>query len=253
MSSNQDVVDHLLFHDFIKACHAAASKQDFMLLIYPKLCKLFSHEMFVCGIGRISDLHVDHVINISFPENYIRKIITKDNYIRSPMVRKWVKERRPVYADAQDVKSMAVQECEREWPELFEYYGLRNIVGCGVLSACGNVAGYFSFANVPRWTEKDSYLLEIIVPHLQYALTNTYYLSSIRGIYRVEPKTLLSQREQEILKWICVGKSNGDIAHILSISPWTVKIHVGNILVKLNAANRGHAAAKAIQSGLVRV
>jgi DNA-binding CsgD family transcriptional regulator len=63
----------------------------------------------------------------------------------------------------------------------------------------------------------------------------------------------LTPREREVLAWISKGKSNFEIGAILGISAWTVKIHVGSILGKLNASTRGHAIAKAVSAGLVAV
>lgn len=52
----------------------------------------------------------------------------------------------------------------------------------------------------------------------------------------------LTRREKDILKGICQGLSNNDIANLHSISLHTVKNHVIRILSKLNANNRAHAA-----------
>ena len=61
----------------------------------------------------------------------------------------------------------------------------------------------------------------------------------------------LTEREIEILKWLTEGKSSWDIGKILSISERTVKFHVNNICVKLNAVNRTHAVAKAILNNII--
>lgn len=53
-----------------------------------------------------------------------------------------------------------------------------------------------------------------------------------------------SAREIEILRWVSVGRTNAEIARLLSISPFTVKNHMKRILRKLGAANRTEAAAK---------
>ncbi|OHA67878.1 MAG: hypothetical protein A3C82_00460 [Candidatus Wildermuthbacteria bacterium RIFCSPHIGHO2_02_FULL_47_12] len=52
----------------------------------------------------------------------------------------------------------------------------------------------------------------------------------------------LSEREVGILRLICQGKRNKDIAFILRISENTVKTHVQRIMAKLGAANRTQAA-----------
>ena len=54
----------------------------------------------------------------------------------------------------------------------------------------------------------------------------------------------LSAREQEIVRWIAEGKTNTEIAAILSISSFTVKNHAQRIFRKLDATNRTEAVAK---------
>ncbi|NOZ54923.1 MAG: helix-turn-helix transcriptional regulator [Gammaproteobacteria bacterium] len=61
----------------------------------------------------------------------------------------------------------------------------------------------------------------------------------------------LTDREIEILRWLMEGKSSWDVGKILSISERTVKYHVNNICVKLNAVNRTHAVAKAILNNII--
>lgn len=61
----------------------------------------------------------------------------------------------------------------------------------------------------------------------------------------------LSKREQEILKWAANGKSNWDISIILGISERTVEFHLTNIMQKLDAVNRSHAVAIALDIGLI--
>jgi len=55
----------------------------------------------------------------------------------------------------------------------------------------------------------------------------------------------LSEREQEVLDLIALGKTNSDIAKALYISVRTVKFHVSSILTKLGVRNRTEAALKA--------
>jgi DNA-binding CsgD family transcriptional regulator len=54
-------------------------------------------------------------------------------------------------------------------------------------------------------------------------------------------KVGLSNREYEILQLISGGLSNGEIGEKLFISESTVKTHVSNILLKLNAKRRTQA------------
>lgn len=60
----------------------------------------------------------------------------------------------------------------------------------------------------------------------------------------------LSERELEVLKLIAQGLTNQEIATRLSLSEWTVRTHVRNILGKLHLANRTQAALFALREGL---
>ena len=61
----------------------------------------------------------------------------------------------------------------------------------------------------------------------------------------------LTEREKEILQLVSRGLSNKAIAQTLALSVGTVKVHVSNILGKLDVSNRTEATIKALQLGLV--
>jgi LuxR family transcriptional regulator, quorum-sensing system regulator CciR len=61
----------------------------------------------------------------------------------------------------------------------------------------------------------------------------------------------LSRREIECLRWAAVGKTDGEIAMILSRSCATIRFHIHNAAVKLNAVNRSQTVFKAGQLGFL--
>jgi DNA-binding NarL/FixJ family response regulator len=61
----------------------------------------------------------------------------------------------------------------------------------------------------------------------------------------------LSQREIEVLTLISKGKSNKEAAQLLFITEDTIKMHVKNILQKLQASDRTQAVVIALQRGLL--
>lgn len=61
----------------------------------------------------------------------------------------------------------------------------------------------------------------------------------------------LTARERECLHWTANGKTSQEIATILELSEHTVNHYLSAACQKLNAANRAHAVAKAIRSGLL--
>ena len=66
------------------------------------------------------------------------------------------------------------------------------------------------------------------------------------GASHAEP---LTAREREVLHLICAGYSNKEIADLLALAEGTVKNHVSNLLLKLDARDRTRAALKALQEG----
>lgn len=60
----------------------------------------------------------------------------------------------------------------------------------------------------------------------------------------------LTKREVDVLKGICEGKSNKEIARDLDLQEVTVKLHVKTLSRKLGAKNRTHAAMIARDSGM---
>jgi len=71
-----------------------------------------------------------------------------------------------------------------------------------------------------------------------------------------EPEALLqrnplTQREQEILALLAVGKTNQEIAEVLYIAPGTVRVHVHAILNKLEVRDRTQAVIIALQKHLI--
>jgi DNA-binding NarL/FixJ family response regulator len=61
----------------------------------------------------------------------------------------------------------------------------------------------------------------------------------------------LTQREREVLALVVAGMNNREIASKLFLSQGTVRLHVSNVLRKLEAPNRTAAAMLAVQNGLV--
>ncbi len=61
----------------------------------------------------------------------------------------------------------------------------------------------------------------------------------------------LSKREYEVLIHLSEGHSNKEIADLLFVTESTIKTHVSNILLKLDARRRTEAIAKARELDLI--
>ncbi|MFW5692254.1 MAG: response regulator [Chloroflexota bacterium] len=79
-------------------------------------------------------------------------------------------------------------------------------------------------------------------------------MRSMSGAFGTNPDCVLpdlTERELDVLRLVVRGSSNPQIADQLCISVNTVKVHLRNIMEKLQVKNRAQAAAHAIEQGLV--
>lgn len=65
--------------------------------------------------------------------------------------------------------------------------------------------------------------------------------------------TVLTTRELEVLHLAALGLTNAAIARELWLSSDTVKIHMTQMMRKLDADNRAHAVTQAFRHGVLRV
>ena len=92
----------------------------------------------------------------------------------------------------------------------------------------------------------DAFALDVLLPQLDVALRRVDCLPSEEAAEEAaaaERLSALSDREREVLCWVCRGKSNEEIGQILSISHNTVKNHLKRIFAKLGVSSRSQAVS----------
>lgn len=67
------------------------------------------------------------------------------------------------------------------------------------------------------------------------------------------PQAALTPREIEVLDLVAKGMSNKAIAQQLGTADGTIKMHVQNILAKLDATDRTHAVTTALKRGIIHL
>lgn len=80
-----------------------------------------------------------------------------------------------------------------------------------------------------------------------------YLPSELAGNIGARARSPLSERETEVLGLIAKGRSNKEIGAMLGVTEGTIKIHVTNILSKLDVAARTEALVVAVQRGIVDI
>lgn len=77
------------------------------------------------------------------------------------------------------------------------------------------------------------------------------YVHATGSIQRLPPGSRLSKREVECLRWAAIGKTDLEISMIMSRSRATVRFHIHNASIKLDAVNRSQTVFKAAQLGYI--
>ncbi len=77
------------------------------------------------------------------------------------------------------------------------------------------------------------------------------YVHVMGSVQALPPGSRLSKREVECLRWAAIGKTDLEISMIMSRSRATVRFHIHNASVKLNAVNRSQTVFKASQLGYI--
>lgn len=125
--------------------------------------------------------------------------------------------------------------------------GMNSLLVYGVRDTRGKNDCIYVFFDRSREFQVQHSVLGLLMPHVDAALRRVEYMEvPASEDDMVEGLSLggLSERELEILHWVKSGKTNLEIAMILTISPNTVKNHLKRIFQKLDVTCRAQAVAK---------
>ena len=250
---------NLIDKHFSHEAHEIKSINEFKDFMKTKVRILINYDMAVCGIGDIKSRRVIRLINIDFPNSYLRHAVQPNQSIQSPIVHKWLGSQDPIVFYTENV----TEDMDQKWLKIIKESKIRTISSHGLLDPCNQSFSYFGFANT-GYVNADIMRFKLIelIPYLHYALTRVLtlshnttnvpeYISDTDSFDKVllsekyEKISLVTMRELEILNWISLGKRNEDIAQILSISKHTVSNHIKSIFKKLDVTSRAQAISKA--------
>jgi transcriptional regulator EpsA len=112
---------------------------------------------------------------------------------------------------------------------------------------------FFALMCQPQAANKTQQLiLRILTPQLLVLLWRSRHYAKQETVVQPEVRldTLgLTGRQLEILHWVKLGKTNNEIAQIVTISELTVKNHLQKVFKRLNVHNRAQAVAKIMAIG----
>ncbi|MHB1586268.1 MAG: helix-turn-helix transcriptional regulator [Acidiferrobacteraceae bacterium] len=255
----------------VEECHECRTLTDIKNVIRSSIRGLIDHEMSVVGIGDTKTRKVLFLCNVDYPESMMAELLDTDWTIHSPLFLLWLRRQSPQYisfAQSPTTRVLRSRHAQR-WRNILLDFGVNDAAAHGLRDIDGRMTSYFSFGRLKHpMTSRDSRLLSMLIPHLHVSLMRIYGSPvTDRVIHPLErgcgscdrmnrdeggiSGDILSLRELEVLKWVCVGKTNTEIGLILGISEYTAKNHIQNVLRKLVANSRAHAVAKAMSLGIV--
>jgi len=136
----------------------------------------------------------------------------------------------------------SLREAWTMWQELevpYQAARVRVLLGQACQQLGDHVAAEFEFDGARQFFQRVS------------AQPDLARVDSLRQVRQKTDTPLLSARERQVIELVATGKTNKEIARLLSISERTVDRHVSNILLKLNLPTRSAATAYAYQHDLV--
>jgi LuxR family transcriptional regulator, quorum-sensing system regulator CciR len=144
---------------------------------------------------------------------------------------------------------------------LLDAIDLTDFVRRGLTPAAVVVPVHLPFGQIgaASYMPKDRDKLDVSAEFAAYGdvlglLTRTFIAGYVRAMCdreRLPVGPILSKREVECLRWAAIGKTDFEISLIMSRSRATVRFHIHNASLKLNAVNRSQTLFKAAQLGYI--
>jgi len=240
----------------IETAVAVAKRSDFFSWVQGVFQGMLAHEVLVCGMPfpPVQRWRFEWLGSYPIPEHRLSELCRSDRGVMHSLLALWEDGGGvPLLLSAEppaQARGLALSVTEE-----LQRLDLGNGIAHGVASLDGSAACFFAFFKLRDVAgEREARMLHLLAPYL-YAgwLRANLERVGAPGTQRATSAVILTSREAEVLNWVEHGKSNSEIAQILSISHLTVKNHIQKILRKLEVRNRAQAVAKGITLNLIRL
>lgn len=234
----------------LEASLRVTTEQHFFSWTQGSLQSLVRHDVLICTLrkGEAELFDVESFSTVPSVSDSFSRLYRQDASLSDGLLKKWLAHQyQPFIHDTNDDPSLAGSILQRDLKRL----GTSTLMAHGTHDANGRAMSFFIFACQADDANPHSLrLIEMLVPFLHAAWVRTKV--NLAGNREATSgsgtdREILTSREQEVLRWVYMGKSNIEIGLILGISPLTVKNHVQEILRRLNVQNRAQAVGKALK------
>ncbi len=143
-----------------------------------------------------------------------------------------------------DIRADELSKNERRYTKIAAWYGLERGIGVACYGPQGRTG--FLGAGWPGAKRPPDHTLLAV-----HQIGQTGFHRYCQLFSQAIDITPLSQRELEVLGWMCSGKSNPEMARIIGVSRSSIDAYIRRIFAKLGVSDRTAACVRAQSLGLV--
>ena len=219
---------------------------------YEKICAAIMKELEWFGFSCVTSFTIpgpgghlkDNIWLNNRPAEYVERYQEKNYVIHDPIVKELRLNMNPYsWGDVRERRDL--KKSERTIIDEGREFGAHDGFIIPIVSLAGSLSLFSPCGRDPDLSPRSRAALEIIGIYSHQALTRAL----VRRQRGEVVHTPLTPREREIMQWVAIGKTDEEIADILSISTTTVTSHVEHAKQKLDAFRRTYAVVQAIRLG----
>lgn len=198
---------------------------------------------FIPGPRTLPSEQLQHVLLADWPEEWANIYFQNGLLFKDPTIR-LVLRNNPTFTWSALSREADYGKPERFVMDQAKDFALSNGCTVPIVSLDGRSVG-FSFAGRHIDDSPEARGAMTLIANFAFGRAVELRNNQLRAHVR------LTAREQEVLSWIAVGKTDWEISVILGVSEKAIAKYVLNARAKLGAMNRAHAVAEAFRRGLI--
>jgi len=219
---------------------------------YDEICRLVASELNWFGFTHVSCISMpgpgqeqsECLLMNTRPQEYVDRYIEKNYVTRDPVIKELRRTLNPYsWNDIRERRELS--RSERAIMDEAQDFEARDGLTIPIMTLSGSMTLFCPCGREPNVTERARAAVEIIGIYSNHALKRAILQRQRNEVAH----TPLTPREREIMQWVACGKTDDEIADILSIGATTVTTHVEHAKQKLDAFRRTYAVVQAIRYG----
>jgi len=219
---------------------------------YDDICRHITKELEWFGLTNVSCISlpgpgrdaIDCILMNNRPQEYVDHYIEKNHVIRDPVITELRKTINP-YSWSDIRARRELTRSEKAIMDEGREFDARDGFIVPIVTRSGSITVFSPCGLEPNLSPRARAALEIIAIYAHHALKRAV----VQNQRDDAAHTPLTPREREIIQWVAAGKTDEEIAEILSIGTTTVTSHVENAKQKLDAFRRTYAVVQALRFG----